>query len=156
MFPLWRFSAIARPQAGAQRFICRGLPSSPLIMFQKIFLKTMFLLAISSLKRVDLQALSVSPTYLEFAQGMVKVFLYPKPGYVSKVPTIVHCIVLLSEIRSMAAFISGVFLKDVCDVVRWSHWMCFYTSLVVTSPARDGLCRHWTSRHTYFRCNHAE
>ncbi|MGL4804411.1 MAG: hypothetical protein ACRC15_04575, partial [Cetobacterium sp.] len=51
-------------------------------------LKTIFLLAISSLKRVgDLQALSVSPTCLEFAPGMVKAFLYPRAGYVPKVLT---------------------------------------------------------------------
>ncbi|KAL0154061.1 hypothetical protein M9458_050635, partial [Cirrhinus mrigala] len=35
----------------------------------------------------DLQALSVAPSYLEFAPGMTKAFLYPKAGYVPKVPT---------------------------------------------------------------------
>ncbi len=41
-------------------------------------LKTVFLLAISSLKRVgDLQALSVAPSYLDFAPGLAKAFLYP-------------------------------------------------------------------------------
>ncbi len=49
---------------------------------------TIFLLDISSLKRVgDLQALSVVPSYLEFAPGMAKAFLYPRPGYVHKVPS---------------------------------------------------------------------
>ncbi len=50
-------------------------------------LKTLFLLAISSLKRVgDLQALSVAPTHLDFAPGMAKAFLYSRVGYVPKVP----------------------------------------------------------------------
>lgn len=44
-----------------------------------------FLLAITSLRRVA--ALLVSPTCLKFAPGMVKVFLYPRPGYVTKVLT---------------------------------------------------------------------
>ncbi|XDV39759.1 hypothetical protein PO909_008949 [Leuciscus waleckii] len=69
-----------------------GAPFEPLESVSEKFLtfKTVFLLAISSLKRVgDLQALSVSPTCLEFAPGMVKEFLYPKQGYVPKVPTII-------------------------------------------------------------------
>ncbi len=46
-------------------------------------LKTVFLLAISSLKRVgDMQGLSVAPTHLDFAPGMAKAFLYPHAGYV--------------------------------------------------------------------------
>ncbi len=50
-------------------------------------LKALFLLAISSLKRIgDLQTLSVAPSCLEFALGMVKAFLHPRPGYVPKVP----------------------------------------------------------------------
>ncbi|CAM4733226.1 unnamed protein product [Leuciscus chuanchicus] len=51
-------------------------------------LKALFLFAISSLKRIgDLQALSVAPSCLEFAPGMVKAFLHPRPGYIPKVPT---------------------------------------------------------------------
>ncbi len=50
-------------------------------------LKALFLLAISSLKRIgDLQALSVEPSCLKFAPGMVKAFIHPRPGYVPKVP----------------------------------------------------------------------
>ncbi len=49
-------------------------------------LKALFLLAISSLMRIgDLQALSVAPLCLEFAPGMVKAFLHPRPCYVPKV-----------------------------------------------------------------------
>ncbi len=51
-----------------------------------VTLKALFLLAISSLKRIgDLQALSVTPSCLEFAPGMVKAFLHPRPGYIPKV-----------------------------------------------------------------------
>ncbi len=52
-------------------------------------LKNVFLLAISSLKRVgDLQALLVAPTHLDIAPGMAKAFLYPRVGYVPKVPCV--------------------------------------------------------------------
>ncbi len=58
--------------------------------------KTVFLLAISSLKRVgDLQALSVAPSCLEFVPGMSRVFLYPRPGYVPKVLSVVPRPVIL-------------------------------------------------------------
>ncbi len=50
-------------------------------------LKTTFLLAISSLKRVgDIQALSVASTHLDFVLGMAKAFLYTRTGYVPMVP----------------------------------------------------------------------
>ncbi|KAI2647353.1 ORF V: Enzymatic polyprotein [Labeo rohita] len=35
----------------------------------------------------DLQALSVAPSFLDFAPGLSKAFLYPKTGYVPKVPS---------------------------------------------------------------------
>ncbi len=54
-----------------------------------ITIKTAFLLAISSLKRVgDLQALSVASAYLDFAPGKATEFLYPRVGYVPKVPSV--------------------------------------------------------------------
>ncbi len=50
--------------------------------------KTVLLLAIYSLKRVeDLQAFSVAPSYLDFVPSLVKAFLYPRAGYVPKVPS---------------------------------------------------------------------
>ncbi|XP_073780302.1 uncharacterized protein [Danio rerio] len=73
--------------------VLEGISVPPFEPLQKasdkfLTLKTAFLLAISSLKRVgDLQALSVAPSFLEFAPGMSKAFLYPRPGYVPKVPT---------------------------------------------------------------------
>ncbi len=49
-------------------------------------LKVVLLLALTSLKRVgDLQAFSVSETCMDFAPGLVKVTLQPRPGYISKV-----------------------------------------------------------------------
>ena len=65
-------------------------PFEPLteVALRFLSIKTTFLLAISSLKRIgELQALSVAPSRLEFAPGMARVFLYPKPGYVPKVPS---------------------------------------------------------------------
>lgn len=59
-----------------------------------------FLLATLSLKRVgDLQALSVAPSCLEFVPGGVKAILYPRPGYVPKVPTNVVRPVVLQAIH---------------------------------------------------------
>ncbi|XP_051759480.1 uncharacterized protein LOC127517619 isoform X1 [Ctenopharyngodon idella] len=50
-------------------------------------LKMFFLMAITSLKRIgDLQALSVVPSCLDFAPGMVKAILHPHPDYLPKVP----------------------------------------------------------------------
>ncbi|KAI2660347.1 UvrABC system protein C [Labeo rohita] len=69
--------------------LCRP-PFEPIeeIPVRFLTIKTTLLLALTSLKRVgDLQALSVAPSYLEFAPGMIKAFLYPRPGYVPKVPT---------------------------------------------------------------------
>ncbi|KAL0173183.1 hypothetical protein M9458_033494, partial [Cirrhinus mrigala] len=62
--------------------LCK-LPFEPLeeVSDRTLTLKAVFLLAISSLKRVgDLQALSVAPSHLDFAPGMAKAFLYPRPG----------------------------------------------------------------------------
>ncbi len=49
-------------------------------------LKVVLLLALTSLKRVgDLQAFSDSETCMDFAPGLVKVTLRPRPGYIPKV-----------------------------------------------------------------------
>jgi hypothetical protein len=72
--------------------VLEGLALAPFELIEEvsekcITLKTLFLLAISSIKRIeDLHALSVAPSCLEFAPGMVKAFLYPRPGYIPKVP----------------------------------------------------------------------
>ncbi len=77
--------------------LCRP-PFEPIeeISDRHLTLKTAFLPAITSLKRVgDLQALSVAPTHLEFAPGMAKAFLYPRAGYVPKVPSVMSQPVVL-------------------------------------------------------------
>ncbi len=49
-------------------------------------LKVVLLLALTSLKRVgDLQDFSLSETCMDFAPGLVKVTLRPRPGYIPKV-----------------------------------------------------------------------
>ncbi len=49
-------------------------------------LKMVFLMAITSLKRImDLQALLISPSCLDFAPGLVKVILHPHPNCLLKV-----------------------------------------------------------------------
>ncbi|XP_048054335.1 B-cell receptor CD22-like [Megalobrama amblycephala] len=73
--------------------VLQGLAEAPFEPLEEVpekflTLKTAFLLAITSLKKIgDLQALSVAPSYLEFALGMVKAFLHARLGYVPKVPT---------------------------------------------------------------------
>lgn len=73
--------------------VLEGLSTAPFEPIEDVSekfltLKTVFLLAITSLKRVeDLQALSVAPSCLDFSPGMVRAFLYPRAGYIPKVPT---------------------------------------------------------------------
>ncbi len=65
-----------------------GAPFEPLKSAPDRFLtlKVTLLLAPTSLKRVeDLQALSISEMCMDFAPGLVKVTLRPRPGYVPKV-----------------------------------------------------------------------
>ncbi|KAI2648070.1 hypothetical protein H4Q32_018072 [Labeo rohita] len=69
--------------------LCRP-PFEPIeeISDRHLTIKTVLLIAITSLKRVgDLQALSVAPSFLDFAPGLAKAFLHPRPGYIPKVPS---------------------------------------------------------------------
>ncbi len=69
--------------------LCRP-PFEPIEEFSErhLTLKTVFLLAISILKRVsDLQVLSVAPTHFDLTPSMIKAFLYPRAGYAPKVPS---------------------------------------------------------------------
>ncbi len=81
--------------------VLQGLSLAPFEPLEEVLatfltLKALFLLAISSLKRIgDLQALSVAPSCLEFAPGMVKAFLHPRPDYVPKVPANVARLIML-------------------------------------------------------------
>ncbi|KAL0148139.1 hypothetical protein M9458_056541 [Cirrhinus mrigala] len=81
-FPTWDLAVVLEA-------LCRP-PFEPIkeIPVRFLTIKTALLLALTSLKRAeDLQALSAAPSHLEFAPGMTKAFLYPRPGYVPKVPT---------------------------------------------------------------------
>ncbi|KAL0154164.1 hypothetical protein M9458_050623, partial [Cirrhinus mrigala] len=80
--PSWDLSVVLEA-------LCRP-PFEPVEEISDRFLsiKTVLLLALYSLKRVgDLQALSVAPSFLDFAPGLSKAFLYPRPGYIPKVPS---------------------------------------------------------------------
>ena len=73
-------------------------PFEPLESASEKFLtlKSALLLALASLRRVgDLQALSIAPACLEFAPGMSKAILHPRPGYVPKVPRMAGCPIIL-------------------------------------------------------------
>ncbi len=88
--PVWDLAVVLEALSKA--------PFEPLeeVPLRCLTVKTVFLLAISSLKRVgDLQTLSVAPSCLEFAPGTSRVFLYPRPGYVPKVPSVVPRPVIL-------------------------------------------------------------
>ncbi len=67
-------------------------PFEPLeeVNLRFLTVKNVFLLAISSFKKVgDLPALSMAPSCLEFAPCMARTFLYPRQGYVPKVPSVI-------------------------------------------------------------------
>ncbi|KAL0165908.1 hypothetical protein M9458_037752, partial [Cirrhinus mrigala] len=73
--------------------VLRALKSSPFEPLSDadlkiLTLKSALLLALVSVKRIgDLQALSISPSCLEFGPGDSKVILKPRHGYVPKVPS---------------------------------------------------------------------
>ncbi len=79
--PLWDLAIVLE---GLVMTPFEPLESAPV---RFLTLKMFFLMAITSLKRVgDLQALSISPSCLDFAPGLTKVILHPHPNYLPKVP----------------------------------------------------------------------
>ncbi|KAL0194788.1 hypothetical protein M9458_008360, partial [Cirrhinus mrigala] len=73
--PSWDLSVVLEA-------VCRS-PIEPIeeISDRHLTIKTVLLLALTSLKRVgDLQVLSVAPSFLDFAPGLAKAFLYPVRG----------------------------------------------------------------------------
>ncbi len=90
-------------------------------------LKVVLLLALTSLKRVgDLQAFSVSETCMDFAPGLVKVTLRPRPGYIPKV--------LSTSFRSQVVTLHSfhpppllqVRMRDSTCSTRSGHWSCMW------------------------------
>ncbi len=71
--------------------VLEGLVTAPFEPLESVSeriltLKVALLLALTSLKRVgDFQAFSVGETCMDFAPGLVKVTLRPRPGYIPKV-----------------------------------------------------------------------
>ncbi len=99
-------------------------------------LKVTLLLALTSLKRVgDLPALSVSKMCMDFALGLVKMTLRPRPGYVPKV--------LSTSFRSqVVTFFRGVLLEDICVAAGWSSlhtFIRFYNLDLDTAPGSQVL-----------------
>ncbi|KAI2654623.1 Transposon Ty3-G Gag-Pol polyprotein [Labeo rohita] len=80
--PTWDLSTVLR--------VLKSSPFEPLsdADLKTLTLKSALLLALVSVKRIgDLQALSISPSCLEFGPGDSKVILKPRHGYVPKVPS---------------------------------------------------------------------
>ncbi len=111
-------------------------------------LKVTLLLALASFKRVgDLQALSVSESCTEFAPGLVKAFLRPRPGYVPKVlSTSFRSQVVVLQAFSPSPSSEGDDLCLLCPVRalkmyvdRSSQWRQSLQLLVCFGAGRKGL-----------------
>ncbi len=105
-------------------------------------LKVVLLLALTSLKRVgDLQAFSDSETCMDFAPGLVKVTLRPRPGYIPKV---------LSTSVSISGCHAALFpsplpllqvrMKDSTCSARSGHWSCMW----IASRFGENLPSYWS------------
>ncbi len=103
-------------------------PFEPLVSApeQILTLKFMFLLALASLKRVgDLQVLSVSEMCMDFAPGLVKVTLRPRPGYVPQD---------FIRIVSLSSGHTSLFSSSLC--FRW-EWEA---SHALSCPSFEDIC----------------
>ncbi|KAI2660342.1 RNA-directed DNA polymerase from mobile element jockey [Labeo rohita] len=113
----------------------------------------------------DLQVLSVAPSFLDFAPGLAKAFLYPRAGYVPKVPSSTPRPVVLQ------AFCPPPFRepdqqKLICNCASTGHihpQSCSvekvgpaFSSWLVTSPACDISLFHWTDYTGDSERGHAE
>ncbi len=147
-FPSWDLSVVLK---GLLEPPFEPLESAPVRI---LTLKVTLLLALASLKRVgDLQALSVSKSYTEFAPGLVKAFLRPRPGYVPKVlSTSFRSQVVVLQAFSPSSSSEGDDLHLLCPVRalkmyvdRSSQWRKSLQMSVCFGAGRKGLA---TSKHT--------
>ncbi len=138
----------SRDLAVVLKALCRP-PFEPIeeISDPHLTLKTVFILAISSLKRVVKQALSVAPTHLDFAPGMAKILLYPRAGYVPKVPSVTPQPVILQAF-SPPPFREPDWQKLICMclvqtldtyVHRAAPWRKADQLLICYGPLKRGL-----------------
>ncbi len=89
-------------------------------------LKVNLLLALTSLKRVgDLQALSVSEMCMDFARGLVKVTLRPRPGYIPEHP---HRFALRWSHFTLSILLPllRVRMRSFTCSARYGHWSCMW------------------------------
>ncbi len=147
-FPSWDLSVVLN---GLLEPPLEPLESAPERILK---LKVTLLLALASFKCVgDLQALSVSESCTEFAPGLVKAFLRPRPGYVPKVlSTSFRSQVVVLQAFSPSSSSEGADLHLLCPVRalkiyvdRSSQWRKSLQLLLCFGAGRRGLA---ASNHT--------
>ncbi|KAI2668545.1 Gag-Pro-Pol polyprotein [Labeo rohita] len=100
-------------------------------------LKTALLLALVSVKRIgDLQALSISPSCLEFGPGDSKVILKPRHGYVPKVPSTPFRVQVVT-LSALPSSEGNQELSLLCPVRPFSPWYGVYGSVPIASKRRS-------------------
>ncbi len=147
-FPSWDLSVVLK---GLLEPPFEPLESAPVRI---LTLKVTFLLALASFKHVgDFQALSFSESFTEFAPGLVKAFLRPRPGYVPKVlSTPFRSQVVVLQAFSSSPSSEGDDLHLLCPVRalkmyvdRSSQWRQSLQLLVCFGAGLPGLA---ASKHT--------
>ncbi len=114
--------------------ILEGLVTAPFEPLESaseriLTLKVTLLLALTSLKRVgDLQAFSVSETCMEFAPGLVKVTLRPRPGYIRVTRSCQHRFDLRWSRFTLSILLPllQVRMRDSTCSARLGHWSCMW------------------------------
>ncbi len=140
--------------------VMEGLLGHPFEPFESVSvklltLKTVLLLALSSLKSLgDFQALSLTPLCMDFAPGLVKVLLQPRPDYVPTValnPFRFQQVVL--EVFSHAdagsgnMSLSGEGIKNLCRPHSsvawiWQLFVCFGSKSKGSAVTKQRMS-HW-------------
>ncbi len=105
-------------------------------------LKVVLLLALTSLKRVgDLQTFSVSETCMDFAPGLVKVTLRPRPGYIPKVLSTSF----RSQVVTLHSFFFLKFILQQNSLIYYRHdqkiWL-EHTVQIQNNLRSQNICLH--------------